>query len=348
MDLIVGNESFKNPSKDLSGLTVYLNTGTSTQPAFNMSTRDLNGYSSLHSPKRFGYSPACADMDADGDTDMLVGDSEGKITYFENMAGPGNPVLFGSPVLNYKSIDVGQFSTIAIADINSDGLPDIVTGEYQGNLEYYQNTGTASVPNFSSTAITKTFGKIDTQIPCCEGFSTPFIYEDSLGDLQILLGSQRGNIWHYTVNPDSIAGGAFPLIDSTFNDWMEGFRSSITAGDIDADGKLEYIVGNVRGGLTIFTPEKITGRADPVVIHNPYHLFPNPSGETFTLYHDKENGSGSTSLKVFDLRGTLLTEKDIRFAGNLFVFDAAGFAPGVYLIRLEDTNGVSHLKWVKQ
>jgi hypothetical protein len=344
LDIIAGNESFKNPAMDISGLTLYLNTGTATAPIFTLETRDLNGYSSLFSPQRFGYSPAFADMDGDGDSDMLMGDSDGRINYFENTAGAGNPMLFATPVLNYKGIDVGQYSTIAIADIDGDGLKDIVTGEYMGNLEYYRNIGTTSVPNFSSTAITKTFGKIDTQIPCCEGFSVPFIFSDG-GTLNILVGSERGNIWHYTVNPDSINSGAFPLVDSTFHDIREGTRTSVTGGDLNGDGRMDLVIGNVRGGLAIYEDYIPSATEDAGVASPAFAIYPNPSQGRFTVERLQGAAIGAT-VTLMDLKGSVLQRETM--TGMKLQVDGSTFAKGIYVVRVEDATGVTHLKWVRQ
>jgi hypothetical protein len=66
------------------------------------------------------YSLDVADLDGDGDTDLVVGDAGGDVRIFENDGGGTFEV---GPVL---AADRGLRSVV-IADLNGDGLPDIAT-----------------------------------------------------------------------------------------------------------------------------------------------------------------------------------------------------------------------------
>ncbi|MCK4288359.1 MAG: VCBS repeat-containing protein, partial [Bacteroidales bacterium] len=165
-DLFVGNFGYYQSSyyddwlilhsNYISKIALFENVGTDTVPAFELITRDFANISSLDLDGAF---PTFGDMDGDGDKDMLIGNTEGTIHYFENIAGSGNPAEYELSELNYQDIDVGEFSTPQLIDINEDDLIDIVIGEKKGNLNYYKNTGTSSNPVFSFE--TDSLGKVN-------------------------------------------------------------------------------------------------------------------------------------------------------------------------------------------
>ena len=69
------------------------------------------------------------DVDGDGDSDMIVGHSEGSLIYFQNLAGVGNPCIFVLSQVNYQSIDVGDNAVPQLIDVNRDGKLDLLIGE---------------------------------------------------------------------------------------------------------------------------------------------------------------------------------------------------------------------------
>ncbi|MCB0395849.1 MAG: T9SS type A sorting domain-containing protein [Flavobacteriales bacterium] len=145
-DLIVGNYAYYGPAGNYkSQLALFENTGTATSPVFTLITRDYLNIASLN---LYGAVPAFGDMDDDGDDDMLLGDYNGYVHLFKNAAGPGNPASFSLTQANYESIDPGQFATPQIIDVDRNGVPDILLGERNGNLNYYPNLGTATQAQF--------------------------------------------------------------------------------------------------------------------------------------------------------------------------------------------------------
>jgi hypothetical protein len=107
--------------------------------------------------------PAYVDADNDGLKDLLVGNSE-----FENRRGVSwykNTNTNAAPVFNFQTdslfqpgmIDVGEAAAAVFADVDNDGLTDMVIGNSRStygfsqektNLTFYKNTGTISNPAF--------------------------------------------------------------------------------------------------------------------------------------------------------------------------------------------------------
>ena len=92
-----------------------------------------------------------ADIDGDGDQDLVVGEFFGTLNYFENTGTASEPVYTArtGTANPWNGIDVGNNSAPTFADIDGDGDQDLVVGERDGNLNYYENTGTALDPTYT-------------------------------------------------------------------------------------------------------------------------------------------------------------------------------------------------------
>lgn len=144
-DLIVGNLGYYMGNTNKSRLAFYKNIGTSSSPSFSLITRD---YQSLSTYNIYSMAPTFGDLDNDGDKDLIIGDNNGQLHYFENIATTGSPAQFANHVASYQGIDVGNFAYPQLFDINKNGTLDLVIGSLNGKISYYSNTGTVFSPNF--------------------------------------------------------------------------------------------------------------------------------------------------------------------------------------------------------
>ncbi len=190
-DLIVGNYGYYSDNGNYkSKLSYYRNTGTVSDPAFQLITRDYAGIEALNIKSLV---PTFGDIDGDDVSEMILGGLDGYIHVFENNAQPGQAASFVLSQPNF--IDVGINAAPQLFDVNGDTLLDLIIGERNGNLNYYENTGTANNPVF--TLISEDFGGVDVRKQGFNiGYSTPFMF--SINDeLQLFVGSESGDIHQY-------------------------------------------------------------------------------------------------------------------------------------------------------
>jgi len=343
LDLIIGNYRYNSGSGSLS---LYKNVGTQTLPAFELITRN---YASLSAYNLNGLYSAFGDLDADGDNDMIIGDYNGLLYYFDNTAGAGNTANFSLSQANYKSIDVGQFAAPQLVDVNGNGKLDLLIGERSGRVEYYENIGSATSPDFSSIATNSFFGGIDVMIPCCTGYSSPYLTKDSTGSSVMFVGSEQGEVYYYT-NIDGNLSGNFSLVDTLLS---SGLRLSVSGADINNDGKTELAVGQYTGGLAILKDmilkdsiisPPVGGLNDPTQNQLIANIFPNPSTGLITITGLPKE---PVRITVYNVLGERVHDVELNGAIGPLI-DLSSLPRGLYVIQLQNRQMIFRKKVIKQ
>jgi hypothetical protein len=155
IDLIVGQEDgrvalVENTGKVDNGLPAFLPPRFFRQQAERVKIGVL-------------ATPCAVDWDADGDTDLVSGNSAGYLCFVENLDG-GNPPKWAAPVYLKAGGDVIRiqagpngsiqgpaeakwgYTVLNVADWDNDGLLDIVINSIWGKVLWYRNVGTATAP----------------------------------------------------------------------------------------------------------------------------------------------------------------------------------------------------------
>jgi len=204
--------------------------GAPQTPMFNI---DFNQSSSIGEPK-----PAMADMDGDGDLDMFLTGAYGEINYYEN-TGTTTAPAFGVPVADAFGLSyVGGYAQMAIGDIDGDGDFDVLIGESNGDLYYFQNTGTAAAPAFAAP-MTNPLGL--TGIGSSEA-KPEFADMDGDGDLDLIVGTDYADILYYQ-NTGTTTAPAFAAFQTNpFGIAATGYYASPSLEDMDNDGDLDLFV----------------------------------------------------------------------------------------------------------
>lgn len=332
LDMVIGNYTYYQPSGGFkSGLSLYRNVGTTAAPAFQLITRDYVGIFSYTFAVGYGNDvhPTFGDVDGDGDMDMMLGDYNGKIQFFTNTAGPGNPANFSFTGPNYQGIDIGSNAAPQLVDLNHDGKLDLVIGRKNGFISYYENVGTITNPMF--TLMEDSLGHVDVSY-LSNGYASPFVFDDS-GTYKMLVGNELGYVFLYG-NIDGNLTGTFTLLDTVVSR-TEGNRVNIGMGDINGDLVMDLLVGNYDGGVAIFFRDNpLAANFPPVSAKPSFDVFPNPSRGNAVIQFSNLNPAVKTMLNIFNATGEKVLTIDCKAPSQVLNLDA--LSSGLYILRLED------------
>lgn len=362
MDIVVGNYGYYiSPGVYHAGLALLKNVGTASTPSYQLIDRDYQGLSALRYNNNpvLQLAPAFGDMDGDGDLDMVVGDSSGRLYYYQN-----NPVggiaQFTQISANYFSIDVGANSSPFIYDVNGDGLPDMLVGCRNGNVFYYENRGTAQSPAFNQLADNSFFGGLDARYTgFLTGYSHPVITQlDSSNKRFLISGNEEGRIIGYLFDPDKIYSGTFRKVFDYYSGIDDGEQASTTVADIDNDGKMEMVVGNYRGGLGFYQqvdslqawlPDSLSGIEAVQQSAPSFVLYPNPAMDVLHIVSNNSIGQ-PLEIVISDMLGRRLlqTRQAPMLANQAIDIDIATLGTGIYICTLQTQQGLATYKFIKQ
>lgn len=281
LDMLLGHVGNIDFGEVTSALALYENTGTLTQPEFTLISKNYMDIAAQFSAEQVVFKPTLGDIDGDMDEDMLIGTGLGTLHLFENTPDADGKAHFTLSQENYQGIDVGHFAAPQWADLNGDGLLDLVIGERNGNLNYWENTGTSTAAAY--TLVNDFFGEIDVQATgTTTGYSIPYLFKwETSGAWQLLVGSESGNIFWYENIESNLIEGGFTLLSEQFADLNTGSFSSAAVLDIDQNGRKEVVIGTFRGGVEWFEQPSTVGIASqqPSILN----FQPNPVSNILTI-----------------------------------------------------------------
>ena len=148
---------------DTGTISYYKNTGTKKVPQFKLVTNNFGGvnvnyyylgpwhYDANGNPKdSMTYetnersSPTIADMDNNGKPDLLIGSTSGEIFFYFNFTDNLNGTFVRTDTVFYNTLKkakenklLGTYTMPAAADLDNDGLPELLVGNYSGGIQYF-------------------------------------------------------------------------------------------------------------------------------------------------------------------------------------------------------------------
>ena len=139
--------------------------------------------------------PALADLDSDGDLDLVSGESLGSFWYFENVGTRTAPIYIERPGAQNPAnglTTLGEHSQPALVDLDGDGKLELVGGSVSGTFEYFRNAGTRRAPAFA-VASTNPLAGFDVGMSSAPAFGDL----DRDGDADLVAGTFDGGFAYY-------------------------------------------------------------------------------------------------------------------------------------------------------
>ncbi|MGY0835429.1 SwmB domain-containing protein, partial [Azospirillum argentinense] len=242
-----------------ANIVVYRNVGTADAPSFTLVGTNPFGLNTVGGGMPAYAKPVLADIDGDGDLDLLAGNAGGGIVVYRNVGTAAAPSFTLVGTNPFGLSNVGGFASPSLVDIDGDGDLDALIGNADGNTLFYRNVGTAAAPTFALEG-TNPFGLGDVG-----SNATPiFVDIDGDGDLDALIGNDSGNTVLYR-NIGTASAPTFTLEGTNpFNLGDVGDNAKPTFADIDGDGDLDALIGRDDGKTVLYrniTPPPATPTA---------------------------------------------------------------------------------------
>ncbi len=221
------------------------------------------------------------DEDNDGDKEILLGDISFNSLVFGINEGDRNVAWMTDQDCNFpsydRSLDITTFPSSFLADLDNDGLLDLVSASNSDNIGvsfesiwWYKNTDSNETPRFSWRA--NDF-LISETIQVGLGSNPVFVDYNADGLLDILVGNARINMDDESTlllyeNTGTENQPAFRLVDDDYLGFRDLFRTTSELfnftpafGDLDGDGDADLVCGSENG--TLLYAENTAGPNQP-------------------------------------------------------------------------------------
>jgi hypothetical protein len=215
------------------GIFYYRNNGPANNPTYT--NLGMVGYVPHNG------APTLWDMDADGDLDLISGQSDGNLMVWTNLGNTHNPSWhFAQDYYGY--FDLGYYSMPTLGDLNGDGTLDMLISKGNPGVHYLQNTGTLDSAAWHLVSHNyANIGQTGVEAPCLHDL-------DNDGDLDLVLGCTLGCLYYYqNTGTPQVATWAAPI--SNYANVNVGGWSAPTFADLDGDGDKDMLVGSEAGIL---------------------------------------------------------------------------------------------------
>lgn len=197
-----------------------------------------------------GATPSFADIDGDGDRDLILGQLVGgqsRIGYYRNSGSATEPLFVersGSqnPFDGLNNLGINEPPSPAFADLDGDGDQDALIGLENGAIRYYRNDSSGNTLSFTQrTNAANPLNRVDVG----DLATLDLTDHDGDGDFDLLVGNEAGRLQLFR-NDGTPTAPDFTLVDAADNPFgaiEADARAAPALGDIDQDGDLDLYLG---------------------------------------------------------------------------------------------------------
>lgn len=313
-------------------------------------------------------SPLLYDIDQDGLLDLIVGQTAGRLEYYENLGSPQVPQftlkvksikwLNGDTIRyelernpNLAKLSIGKQVDVNYSNNNNNGVfQDIAridsNGLYIDLIHPFRDDATDD--ELSTNAIidysNKKWGNVDIIAIDFNRDSDPVLYEEE-GELKMIIASRHGNLYFYDSLSQNLNSGSFNLVDSNFLNLKQGFFINIGAADLNQDGKIDLAIGNEAGGLIILKALHGVGISESPSTEekSTVQIFPNPSNGQVQVKTQKP-GDKILRVYIYDVNGRLILNHVTQ--GKQVNLNLESYPSGMYIIQVQSQEGFSSNKLI--
>lgn len=284
-----------------------------------------------------------ADIDNDGDLDLLVGDSNGYITIYirddEGALSSSGRVRVDGEILN-----VHDRAACETVDWDLDGDLDLLVGSMYGTIILIINQGSAEEYDFTASGTIAADGE---EIWLGSETAPAFGDLDEDGKRDLIIGSIYGELWFYPnigEDDDPEFGEGVALQDQDGQISLDNYTRPEFV-DWDGDGDLDMVVGMIAPQVNLYINPGVNSVSDhPVAQPDRFAIlanYPEPFNHHTTLVFQNQIPQLIT-LDLTDITGRSLMSYSLgQLSGgeHRLNVDLNGLPDGRYFVKLNSAYG---------
>jgi len=318
----------------------YENTGTPVSPVFKLSSDDYLGFSAS---RLFNLKMQFADMTGDQSLDLVFSaqsfdNNATRLYYLSNNSQTA--LNFDGALLQTVDFELTSSENIYITDIDGDGLPDILAGRSEGNLEYWRNDGIEGSPMFvleEENFLGLNRSTVRQNLTCAAADL------DGDGNIDLAIGDQTGRLGVINDFRNTGTGEPQPDRNLVFNPALETYSEKNLGGRIWPTvvnlfnaNKPAIVVGNVLGGIHVLRHDEGASLPEEPEVK----VYPNPVSkyDVLNLQADRYG-----TMEIISVLGQQLSPPVAIKANQIHRYTLPPLAAGLYLLKFT-ANNKSHIR----